>query len=227
MRIRIALCLFLGMSIPAVAFEAADLPTRPPEGAKPLSGDEIRSLLGGGTRFNFVGVSAPITGTGYWDPATMTAYGAYEIDQRMKGSWSVDWFIDGDRNCLGYSLKGSVCHHIYPHGDGGFLEVNLDGKVHTVYTPIVPQRLPVALSVDEVRTLMPEFLIWNLEDGVEVGDVRRDGDRIVADIVAKDDGKLSRLFVVDADTGAILSPVAHAARQPSEGAGSGAGGQPR
>jgi len=212
MRICTAVFFFLIWSFSAIAFEAADLPTRAPEGAKPLSGDEIRSLLGSGVKFDFVGVKAPITGTGYWDLATMTAYGSYEIDQRMKGSWSVDWLIDDDKTCLGYSLKGSVCHHIYAHGDGGFLEVNLDGEVHTVYTPIVPQRLPVGLSVEEVRTLMSQFLIWNLEKGVKVGDVRREDNRIVADIVT-DDGKLARLFVVDADTGAILSPVAHSSRR--------------
>jgi hypothetical protein len=200
-------CLLSLVSFPTGAFEAADLPVRAPEGAEPLSGDQIRQLLGSGQRFNFIGVSAPITGTGYWDLGTKTAYGEYEIDHRIKGNWTIRWYIDGNKNCLGYSLKGSVCTHIYGHGDGGFLEVNMDGQVHTVYSPVVPEQLLVPLGVEEVRTLLAQFLVWNQEDGVEVGNVRFKGDSIVADVVAAD-GSVSRTFAVDAKTGMIAIPDA-------------------
>ena len=197
----------LALWLPAQAFEAAELPTRAPEGAEPLSGDQIRQLLGSGQRFNFVGVTAPITGTGYWDLKNEVVYGDYEIDHRIKGNWTFRWFIDGNKNCLGYSLEGSVCTHIYAYGNGGFLEVNMDGEVHTVYTPIVPQPLPVPLSIEEVRKLLAHFLVWNQENEVTVDNVRLEGDVILADIVTAD-GTVSRTFAVDANTGVVALPDA-------------------
>ncbi|MEM7462984.1 MAG: hypothetical protein AAF362_09905 [Pseudomonadota bacterium] len=200
MRLLTALLALLIFVPDADAFIAADLPTKAPEDAEPLSGPEIRKLLGSGTRFDFVGVSASITGTGYWDLSTGTAYGSYELDQRIKGNWTIRWFIEGNLNCLGYSLAKKVCTHIYAHGDGGFLEVNLDGSVHTVYTPVRAQTLPVPISIKEAGELLTRFLTWNQQTAVRVGEITSQGDQLRAEIIT-DDGTVTEVFTIDAETG--------------------------
>lgn len=177
-----------------------DLPTRPPDGETALTGEEIRGLLGSGTSFDFVAVGAPITGTGYWDLSTGTAYGSFEIAGRIKGHWGFPWFIDGDRNCLRYAPSKTVCTHIYAHGDGGFLEVNLDGSVHTVYTPRVVQPLPVPLTAAEVTEQLSRFLVWNQQAEITVGAVRAEGDELVVPFLAED-GAEAWTLVIDRMTG--------------------------
>lgn len=186
MRFLVTLIVALYIST-AGAFAQSVLPTSAPAGAEPLTGDQIRALLGGGRYFTFVGVGAPITGTTFWDLATGTASGSFAIAGRIKGHWGMPWSIDGDGNCLTYSATKTVCSHIYAHGDGGFMEVYPDGTVHTVYTPTVVQPLPVPLGPDEVKQLLAQFLDWNQQPEITVQDVRVLGDNLVADFVHADD----------------------------------------
>ena len=187
-----------------------DLPTRPPDGEKALTGEEIRSLLGSGTNFDFVAVGSPIAGTGYWDLSTGTAYGSFEIAGRIKGNWGFPWFIDGDRNCLRYTPSKTVCTHIYAHGDGGFLEVNPNGSVHTVYTPRAVQPLPVPLTASEVTQQLSHFLVWNRQAEITVGTVRIEGDELVVPFLAEDGAEAWTLFI-DRRTGMsrAVRPEAH------------------
>lgn len=179
---------------------SSDLPTKAPEGASPLTGDQIRALLGGGTNFNFVGVGTPISGTGYWNMETGTAYGAFQIDNKIKGNWGFPWFINGNKNCLRYSAAKTVCTHIYRHGNGGFMEVNLDGTVHTVYTPVRPQLLPVPLVSENVRDLLAHFLVWNQEPEISVAGVSSHGDNLIAEFVNAD-GSIAWTLLIDRTTG--------------------------
>ena len=93
-----------------------------------------------------------------------------------------------------------MCTHIYAYGDGGFLEVNMNGVVHTVYTPAQPQPLPVPMSASEVRELLTRFLVWNQQIQVKVGDIKGENGTLTADIIA-DDGTVTEAFVIDAETG--------------------------
>ncbi|MEM7123023.1 MAG: hypothetical protein AAF563_17210 [Pseudomonadota bacterium] len=185
MRFLVTLLIALFISTGGASAQSV-LPTSAPDGAEPLTGDQIRALLGSGQNFSFVGVGAPITGTTYWDLATGTASGNFAIADRVKGHWGMPWSIDGDRNCLTYSPTKTVCSHIYAHGDGGFMEVYPNGTVHTVYTPMVVQPLPVPLEPDEVKGLLSRFLDWNQQPEISVQDVRVSGDSLVADFVHED-----------------------------------------
>lgn len=199
-------CTFVGAAflLSEIILAQTTAPTTPPEGTKPLSGQQIRSLLGGGTNFSFVAVGAPITGTGYWNLETGTAYGVFVLGKKIKGNWGFEWFVAGNKNCLKYSVLKTVCTHIYPHGDGGFMEVNLDGTVHTIYTPVVEPSLPVDVTADEVERLLSRFLIWNQQQDVSVGSVQAEGKNLIAQFIYRN-GTPAWTLKIDRKTGKARS----------------------
>lgn len=186
----------------------SDLPTHAPADAKPLQEDEIRALLGGGKQFEWVGVTLPIAGTGTWNLAAELVYGTFEIGGKISGNWSVAWYVDGDKNCLRYSPTRTVCTYIYAHGDGGFMEVNLDGEVHTVYTPIEKPPLATPLSKADVEDLIAHFLVWNQEADISVGSVTEEQGAYVVHYV-KANGSPAGSLTIDRTTGNIRSNIAN------------------
>jgi hypothetical protein len=101
-----------------------------PDGAKPLSGTEVVALLDGRT-FKFTGYDQPIVGTTKWDAKSQTVSGDYVWAKTEKGTFTVKWFIDGDKNCIQEPDKDPVCQTVYAT-DNGFMEINAKGKVHAV-----------------------------------------------------------------------------------------------
>lgn len=175
-----------------------------PAGAEPLDDAGIRSLLGSGITFRYVGGEAPITGTSTWDLRTGTAYGTFSWDDKIRGTWNKTWFIRDNRSCLVSSGERVVCQIIYRKGDG-FIEVNEDGSIHTVSMPATPALLAKPLSTDEVQAMVTRMLVWLETPDVEVGAVEhRDEYQIAVELIERDGSPAGQL-AIDARTG-LLRP---------------------
>ncbi len=107
-----------------------------PQGAQPLTDEEIKAVLGGKT-FKFVVYDAQksLTGTSTWDLDRGAVYGEYVWDNLSPRQWKRKWYVENDKNCTQPRNKAPECQNIYLDGKK-FIEVTDDGKIHAVSTPI-------------------------------------------------------------------------------------------
>ncbi|MEH6402938.1 MAG: hypothetical protein V7750_06150 [Sneathiella sp.] len=105
-----------------------------PQNAKPLMETEIKELLDG-NKFEFTAYDEPLTGTTSWEAGKGVVSGNYVWDKTQKGTYSVSWFLKDNKSCTKQADKDAVCQLIYLYANG-FMEVNADGKIHAVSTPV-------------------------------------------------------------------------------------------
>ncbi len=204
MRIFFLLTLALLLGPIAAAKAQTAVPERLPDDAKRLQTAEIKALLGS-TPFQFVGAGGKARGTSTWDLATGTAHGSFVWEGRLRGAWTLAWSVRDDLSCLEPARGEPFCLEIYAYEDG-FLEVNPDGSIHTLTTPLELPPLANALTAEEARALYPPFIAWaqRLQRSVESAS-KRDG-LILLEVVGEKG--TSQALSIDAETGAILG--AHA-----------------
>ncbi len=195
-------CLFLAVLLTAGSAVQAqtELPDRLPEEARRLDSEEIKALLGSGP-FQFVGAEGKARGTSIWDLGTGTAHGSFVWEGRLKGSWTLAWFVEEDLSCLKPSQGPAVCREIHAHGKG-FFEVNLDGGIHTLTTPLPLPPLERPMTADEAAALYPPFIAWaqGLHGTVQGAE---ESDGVITLEVATGEGPAQSLRI-DAANGAVL-----------------------
>ncbi|MET1026351.1 MAG: hypothetical protein ABWY00_04220 [Dongiaceae bacterium] len=125
-----SLCLSLLLLLGSTrAFAGAPaIPSSPP-----LKAAEIVKLLDGHT-FSFTAYDFPVTGTSVWNIQTKSVSGDYVFAGLKKGTYKIEWTIEGDKSCTKTPGKDRTCETIYKYGKG-FMEVTEDGKVRAVSTP--------------------------------------------------------------------------------------------
>ncbi len=107
-----------------------------PEGAKPLTNEEIKAALGGKT-FKFVvyDKGKSLTGTSTWDLESGAVYGKYVWNNQSPRKWKRKWYVKNNTNCTQPRNKEPECQNIYLDGEK-FIEVTDNGTIHAVSTPV-------------------------------------------------------------------------------------------
>ena len=107
---------------------------KPPESAKPLTGEQITQQLANRT-FKFVVHDAGVEayGTSTWDSQKSKAYGDY-VWGSSRGKWTKEWKVTGDKNCFrDVGTAQWECYSVHLDGMTHY-EVREDGLVHSVST---------------------------------------------------------------------------------------------
>jgi len=191
--------IFVLVAGPALAQSA--IPETLPKEAKRLDGDAIRSLMGTGATFRYVGAGGRVTGTSVWSLSTETAYGTFTWDGKIKGTWNLKWSVDNDLSCLESAPGQVVCEQIYGYRNG-FFEVDEDGTIHTLTTLLRAAPLAEPLTADEAAGMYVPLMKWGQSRDLRVV-AAHEADGVIHLEIADNDGNASGLRI-DAKTGEVL-----------------------
>jgi hypothetical protein len=196
-----AWCFAICVLVAGPALGQSAIPESLPKEAKRLDDDAIRSLMGTGATFHSVGAGGRVTGTSVWNLSTATAYGTFTWDGKIKGTWNLKWSVDNDLSCLESIPGQTVCEQIYGYRDG-FFEVDKDGTIHTLTTPLRAAPLAEPLTADEAADMYVPLMKWGQSLDLRVV-AALEADGVIHLEIADDDGNASGLRI-DAKTGEVL-----------------------
>ncbi len=125
-----------GVLIVALASVQSLADPKIPDGATPLTNEEIKAALGGKTfRFVVYDAKKSLTGTSTWDLERGAVHGNYVWDNQSPKKWKRTWYVENNKNCTKPRNKEPECQNIYLDGEN-FIEVTDDGTIHAVSTPV-------------------------------------------------------------------------------------------
>ncbi|MEM1363464.1 MAG: hypothetical protein AAGF94_17420 [Pseudomonadota bacterium] len=179
------------------------LPRELPPDAVRLTTVEIKALLGTGALFDFVGAGGRAVGTSTWNINTKTASGLYVWDNKIQGTWNLNWKVEDDKSCLENGPNTWECELIYAYNDG-FLEVDDTGAIHTLTTPRKAAALGAPLTASEAAASLPPFFKWAQKLTLDVLSSTAQDGVITVKLEEATTGRVME-FRIDAATGSLLS----------------------
>ncbi len=212
--VRLGAFLLLTFAVSSGGVLAESFPERVPEEARRLFGEEIETRMSG-SWLAFKGAGGRAIGSSLWNADAGHAHGRFEWDGVLSGRWSLPWKVRDDKSCLKVRPETWICERIFAYEDG-FLEVDKDGRVHTVTKPgvllfpnyvfsVLTGRQPkISMTAREVGESYIALMAWAQKAELELLSAEESDGLIRLDL-RHPDGARDQV-TIDASNGRILSP---------------------